>query len=77
MPMSLTIIAKNDYETRLEEWENIQSKIFFWFIKTSVPSIHSLLPHLDTAEVAWIFLSNRYNYTNDSSLEFHIESKLY
>ena len=29
------------------------------------------------AAAAWIFLSNRYNCTNDSSLEFHIESKLY
>ena len=75
--MSLTIIAKNDYETRLEEWENIQSKIFFWFINTSVPSIHSLLPRLGTVATAWIFLSNHYNCTNDSSLEFHIESKLY
>ena len=26
---------------------------------------------------AWINLSNRYKCTNDSSLEFHIESKLY
>ena len=48
-----------------------------WFINTSIPSIHNLLPRLETAEAAWKFLADRYNCTNDSSLEFHIESKLY
>ena len=48
-----------------------------WFINTSISSIHNLLPHLETVEVAWKFLADRYNCTNDSSLEFHIESKLY
>ena len=42
-----------------------------------MPSICSLLPHIGTAQVTWIFLSNRYNCTNDSNLEFHIESNLY
>lgn len=42
-----------------------------------MPSIHSLLPHLGTAQVTWIFLFNRYNCINDSNLEFHIESNLY
>ena len=72
-----TIVTKDDYEACLEEWESIQSKILSCFINTSVPSIHSLLPRLGTAETAWIFLSNRYNCINDSSLEFNIESKLY
>ena len=48
-----------------------------WFINISIPSIHNLLPHLETVEAAWKFLAVRYNCTNDSSLEFHIESKLY
>ena len=48
-----------------------------WFINTSIPSIHNLLPRLETAEATWKFLADRYNCTNDSSLEFHIESKLY
>ena len=48
-----------------------------WFINTSISSIHNLLPRLETAEAAWNFLTDRYNCTNDSSLEFHIESKLY
>ena len=74
---SETAITTNDYEERLEEWESIQSKILSWFINTSIPSIHNLLPRLETAEAAWKFLANRYNCTNDSSLEFHIESKLY
>ena len=75
--VSKTTVAEDDYEARLEEWESMQSKILSWFINTSVPSIHSLLPRLGTTVIAWIFLSNRYNCTNDSGLEFHIESKLH
>ena len=74
---SKTAVTTDDYEKRLEEWESIQSKILSWFINTSIPSIHNLLPHLETTEAAWKFLADRYNCTNDSSLEFHIESKLY
>ena len=74
---SKTAVTIDDYEKRLEEWESIQSKILFWFINTSIPSIHNLLPRLETVEAAWKFMANRYNCTNDSSLEFHIESKLY
>ena len=85
-PKSKAIAAKDafkttdtvdDYEERLKEWESIQSEILSWFINTSVPSIHNLLPRLETVETAWKFMANRYNCTNDSSLEFHIESKLY
>ena len=72
-----TAVTTDDYEERLEEWDSIQSKILSWFINTSIPSIHNLLPRLETAEAAWKFLADRYNCTNDSSLEFHIESKLY
>ena len=75
--VSKTTISKDDYEAHLEEWESIKSKILSWFINMSVLSIHSLLPCLGTTTAAWIFLSNCYNCTNDSSLEFHIESKLY
>ena len=74
---SMTTVAEDDYEARLEEQNSIQSKILSWFINTFVLSIHSLLPCLGTTAAAWIFLSNRYNCTNDSSLEFHNESKLY
>ena len=48
-----------------------------WFINISIPSIYNLLPHLETAETTCKFLADRYNCTNDSSLEFHIESKFY
>ena len=71
---SKTVVTTDDYEECLEEWESIQSKILSWFINTSIPSIHNLLPRL---EIAWKFLADRYNCTNDSSLEFHIKSKLY
>ena len=74
---SKTAVTMDDYEERLEEWEIIQSKILSWFINTSILSIHNILPHLETIEAAWKFLANHYNCTNDSSLEFHIESKLY
>ena len=71
---SKTAVTTDDYEERLKEWESIQSKILSWFINTSIPSIHNLLSRLETAEAAWKFLADR---SNDSSLEFHIESKLY
>ena len=70
-----TIVTKDDYEARLEEWKSIQSKILSWFINTSVPSIHSFLHRLGIVATAWIFTSNHYNCTNNS--EFHIDSKLY
>ena len=74
---SKTAVTTDDYEERLEEWENIQCKILFWFINTSIPSIYNLLLHLETVKAAWKFLADCYNCTNDSSLEFHIESNLY
>ena len=74
---SKTAVTMIDYEERLEEWESIQSKTLSWFINTSIPSIHNLLPHLKTVEAAWRILADRYDCTNDSNLEFHIESKLY
>ena len=74
---SKTAVTADDYEEHLEEWESIQSKILFWFINTSIPSIHNLLSRLETAKATWKFLVDRYNCTNDLSLELHIESKLY
>ncbi|XP_075662530.1 uncharacterized protein LOC142631995 [Castanea sativa] len=70
-------VTTDDYKERLEECESIQSKILSWFINTSIPSIHFLLPRLKTAEATWKFLVDCYNCINDSSLKFHIESKLY
>ena len=72
-----TVITMDDYEECLEEWKSIQSKILSWFINTSIPSIHNLLPCVEIVEVGWKLLADHYNCTNDSSLEFHIESKLY
>ena len=74
---SKIVVTTINYEERLEEWESIQSKTLSWFINTSIPSIHNLLPHLKTVEAAWRILADRYDCTNDSNLEFHIESKLY
>ncbi|KAK9998588.1 hypothetical protein SO802_018191 [Lithocarpus litseifolius] len=41
-----------EFETRLEEWESIQSKILTWFINTFVATINSLFPCLGTAKAA-------------------------
>ena len=57
---SKTTITTDDYEEHLEEWESIQSKILSWFINTSIPSIHNLLPRLEIAKDAWKFLADRY-----------------
>ena len=74
---SKTVVTTINYEERLEEWESIQSKTLSWFINTSISSIHNLLPHLKTIKAAWRILVDCYDCTNDSNLEFHIESKLY
>ena len=74
---SKTAVTTDNYEEHLEDWESIQNNILSWFINTSIPSIYNLLPHLETVEVAWKFLADCYNCTNDSSLKFHIKSKLY
>ena len=74
---SKTAVTMDNYEEHLEEWESIQNNILSWFINTSIPSIHNLLSRLETAKAAWKFLADRYNCTNDSSLEFHIEWKLF
>jgi hypothetical protein len=48
-----------------------------WFINTSVLTISSLLPQLETSQAAWSFIATRYNCTYDFALEFHIEVKFY
>ena len=71
------VVKIDDFEARLEKWESIQCQILSWFINTSVPTISSLLPRLETGQAAWSFLATRYNCTYDFALEFHIEDKLY
>ena len=63
--------------SRLEDWESANYSIISWFINTSVPSIHSLLPKFGYAKVAQEFLAKRYNCTYDALLGFQIETKLY
>ena len=70
---SKTAVTMDDYKERLKEWESIQSKILSWFINTYTPSIHNLLPRLETVEAIWKFLADHYNCTIDSSLEFLIK----
>ena len=42
------VIPIDDFEACLEEWESIQCKIISWFINTSMPTINSLFPQLET-----------------------------
>ena len=49
---SKTAVTSDDYQECLEEWKSIQSKILSWFINTSIPSIHNLLPRFETIETA-------------------------
>uniref|UniRef100_A0A2N9HM62 Retrovirus-related Pol polyprotein from transposon TNT 1-94-like beta-barrel domain-containing protein n=1 Tax=Fagus sylvatica TaxID=28930 RepID=A0A2N9HM62_FAGSY len=44
------VIQVDDFETRLEKWESIQYRILSRFINTSVPTISSLLPRLETVK---------------------------
>lgn len=37
---------KEEFASRMEEWDSIHYKIQSWFINTSIPSINSLLPRL-------------------------------
>lgn len=69
--------SKEAFLDRLEDWESSHCKILSWFINTSVSSIHSLLPKLGSAKIAWDFLADRYNCTNDASLQYQIETRLY
>ena len=38
-----------------DDWDSANYRIISWFINTSVPSIHSLLPKLGIAKAAWEF----------------------
>ena len=42
------VVQVDDFEACLEEWESIQCRIISWFINTSVPTISSLIPWLET-----------------------------
>ena len=40
----------DQYQTDLEEWDSVNSKIITWFSNTSVSSIHSLFTPFETAK---------------------------
>jgi hypothetical protein len=69
--------SADKFASRFDDWDNANYRIISWFINTSVPSIHSLVPKLGNVKAAWEFLAKQYNCTYDSSLEFQIETKLY
>ncbi|GFZ09211.1 hypothetical protein Acr_20g0010190 [Actinidia rufa] len=49
------------YQTQLEDWNSVNSKIITWFSNTSVSSIHSLFTPFETAKEVWDYLAERYS----------------
>ncbi|GFY96873.1 hypothetical protein Acr_11g0011790 [Actinidia rufa] len=49
------------YQTQLEDWDSVNSKIITWFSNTSVSSIHSLFTPFETAKEVWDYLAERSN----------------
>jgi hypothetical protein len=44
--------SANKFASRFDDWDSANYRIISWFINTSVPSIHSLLPKLGNAKAA-------------------------
>ncbi|GFZ11682.1 hypothetical protein Acr_23g0000670 [Actinidia rufa] len=49
------------YQSQLEDWDSVNSKIITWFSNTSVSSIHSLFTPFETAKEGWDYLAERYS----------------
>ncbi|GFS40286.1 hypothetical protein Acr_00g0067590 [Actinidia rufa] len=49
------------YQTQLEDWDSVNSKIITWFSNTSVSTIHSLFTPFETAKEVWDYLAERYS----------------
>ncbi|GFZ05827.1 nuclear pore anchor [Actinidia rufa] len=49
------------YQSQLEDWDSVNSKIITWFSNTSVSSIHSLFTPFETAKEVWNYLAKRYS----------------
>ena len=49
------------YRSKLEDWDNDDSKTITWFSNTSVLSIHSLFTPFETAKEVYDYLSKRYS----------------
>ncbi|GFZ11774.1 hypothetical protein Acr_23g0001590 [Actinidia rufa] len=64
------------YQTHLEDWDSVNSKIITWFSNTSVSSIHSLFTHFETAKEVWDYLAERYSSV-DGANEYQLGLELH
>ncbi|GFS38918.1 hypothetical protein Acr_00g0060180 [Actinidia rufa] len=64
------------YQTQLEDWDSINSKIITWFSNTSVSSIHSLFTPFETAKEVWDYLAEQYSSV-DGANEYQLGLELH
>ncbi|GFS42201.1 leucine-rich repeat receptor-like protein kinase family protein [Actinidia rufa] len=64
------------YQTHLEYWDSVNSKIITWFSNTSVSSIHSLFTPFKTAKEVCDYLAERYSSV-DGANEYQLGLELH
>ncbi|GFS37625.1 hypothetical protein Acr_00g0053130 [Actinidia rufa] len=64
------------YQTHLEDWDSVNSKIITWFSNTSVSSIHSLFTPFEIAKEVWDYLAERYSSV-DGANEYQLGLELH
>ncbi|GFZ02718.1 hypothetical protein Acr_15g0013260 [Actinidia rufa] len=64
------------YQSQLEDWDSVNSKIITWFSNTSVSSIHSLFTPFETAKEVWDYLAERYSSV-DGANEYQLGLELH
>ncbi|PSR86009.1 Maturase [Actinidia chinensis var. chinensis] len=64
------------YQSQLEDWDSVNSKIITWFSNTSVSSIHSLFTTFETAKEVWDYLAERY-FSVDGANEYQLGLELH
>ncbi|GFY94909.1 hypothetical protein Acr_10g0002940 [Actinidia rufa] len=64
------------YQSQLEDWDSVNSKIITWFSNTSVSSIHLLFTPFETAKEVWDYLAERYSSV-DGANEYQLGLELH
>ncbi|GFS41122.1 hypothetical protein Acr_00g0072490 [Actinidia rufa] len=64
------------FQSQLEDWDSVNSKIITWFSNTSVSSIHSLFTPFETAKEVWDYLAERYSSV-DGANEYQLGLELH
>ncbi|GFY88950.1 hypothetical protein Acr_06g0008900 [Actinidia rufa] len=73
---ALATSAPSHYQTQLEDWDSVNSKIITWFSNTSFSSIHSLFTPFETAKEVWDYLAERYSSV-DGANEYQLGLELH